>query len=299
VTGSYPGWNQAAFAHELAGTVTPCAIGDRSLVLVRRDDGDIKAFDATCPHRGAHLGHGGVLEGDALVCPFHGHRIGLSCPGPNGYVARGYPTVAAGGAIFVLLDDRFEHGFGTWIDAIKDTHVLVPGFVLDTRVAPEYVIENVFDAAHFQSVHHAFEMPRLAIDALQTGALTVATTVGLRSANPWDENGAGGSRFFARIFSPTLVATELGPAGRAHVVITAATPSSGGGARIRVTIAARPPAQEVLPDREVVRSLLEHSRLAFEQDMAIWEHLDTRVAPCYTPADEPVVRYREYCRQFA
>lgn len=299
MTRVYPGWHQAAFAHELTGNVTPCAIADRAFVLVRRASGAVEAYDGVCPHRGAHLGYGGVLEGDVLVCPFHGHRIGLGAPARDGYCVRAYRTVSAAGAIFVLLDERFEHGFGAWIDGLLDTHVLVPGFALETSVAPEYVIENVFDAAHFQSVHSAPATPRLRVDALESGALTVTTAVGVRRANPWDEDGEGGSRFFARVFSPTLVATELGEPERAHVVMTAATPEPSGGARIRVTVAVRPRAGDVLPDREVVRSLLEHSRVAFEQDMAIWEHLDTRATPHYTPADEPVVRYREYCRRFA
>ena len=46
------------------------------------------------------LGYGGVLEGDVLVCQFHGHRIGLGAPAREGYCVRAYRTVSAAGAIF-------------------------------------------------------------------------------------------------------------------------------------------------------------------------------------------------------
>ena len=32
-------------------------------------------MDAFCPHLGAHLGHGGTVEGCELVCPFHGWKF--------------------------------------------------------------------------------------------------------------------------------------------------------------------------------------------------------------------------------
>src|SRR3954447_11807597 len=102
VTRVYPGWHQVAFAQELSGAVTPCAIADRQLVLVRRAGG-IEAFDAVCPHRGAHLGYGGVVDGDELICPFHGHRIRLGAAAESGYCVRAYRTVSAAGSAFVLF----------------------------------------------------------------------------------------------------------------------------------------------------------------------------------------------------
>src|SRR5215212_3252232 len=42
------------------------------VVVFRTDDGRLRALDAYCGHMGAHLGHGGELCGDRVVCPFHG-----------------------------------------------------------------------------------------------------------------------------------------------------------------------------------------------------------------------------------
>ena len=42
------------------------------VVVFRADDGTLRALDAYCGHMGAHLGYGGEVCGDRVVCPFHG-----------------------------------------------------------------------------------------------------------------------------------------------------------------------------------------------------------------------------------
>ena len=48
---------------------------DRHLVAWRDDAGELHVQDPFCPHLGAHLGHGGTVEGCEIVCPFHGWRF--------------------------------------------------------------------------------------------------------------------------------------------------------------------------------------------------------------------------------
>ena len=40
-------------------------------VLFRAETGEAGVVDPYCPHLGAHLGHGGKVDGDSLRCPFH------------------------------------------------------------------------------------------------------------------------------------------------------------------------------------------------------------------------------------
>src|SRR3954454_10520370 len=69
------GWFQVAFPGDLApGEVSPLRYWDRELVLWRDLDGAFHLQDAYCPHLGAHLAHGGTVEGNELQCPFHGWR---------------------------------------------------------------------------------------------------------------------------------------------------------------------------------------------------------------------------------
>jgi nitrite reductase/ring-hydroxylating ferredoxin subunit len=69
----YPrGWFQVAYADEIApGQVQPLKYFGKDLVLFRGTSGALTVMDAHCPHMGAHLGHGGKVNGDAIACPFH------------------------------------------------------------------------------------------------------------------------------------------------------------------------------------------------------------------------------------
>jgi phenylpropionate dioxygenase-like ring-hydroxylating dioxygenase large terminal subunit len=45
------------------------------MVLLRTRSGHVRLLEAYCPHLGAHLAVGGRVEGETLVCPFHGWRF--------------------------------------------------------------------------------------------------------------------------------------------------------------------------------------------------------------------------------
>jgi phenylpropionate dioxygenase-like ring-hydroxylating dioxygenase large terminal subunit len=74
----YPrGWFAVSASKELSpGDVQRHQYFGQELVLFRTDGGKAVLFDAYCPHLGAHLGHGGRVDGNDLVCPFHGWRFG-------------------------------------------------------------------------------------------------------------------------------------------------------------------------------------------------------------------------------
>ncbi|TML59807.1 MAG: Rieske 2Fe-2S domain-containing protein [Actinobacteria bacterium] len=296
----YFGWHQVAFTRDALAPLTPTAIGALPLVLVRRTEA-LGAFDAVCPHRGANLAHGGELDGDVIVCPFHGRRIALG-RSRRRYCVRGYTTVELGGCVFVLLRERYANGFTEFLASLVETHVFVPGFTLTVRVPSEYVIENVFDADHFKAVHGLKRTPRLQLRRGDHGELTVESVFETRRPNPWQEDvdtlgESVESRFCARVFSPTLVATELGPRDRSHVVFTAATPTPDGASVIRLSLAVRSD-DGAGPSDETIMSLLQGSRRAFDQDIGVWEHLVTDAPPRYAPSDRPVIEYRAFCEEF-
>ncbi|WKK24005.1 Rieske 2Fe-2S domain-containing protein [Streptomyces olivoreticuli] len=53
------------------GTVTTSAFMDGEIVIYRTRRGTLRVTRPYCPHLGAHLGAGGRIEGELLVCPFH------------------------------------------------------------------------------------------------------------------------------------------------------------------------------------------------------------------------------------
>jgi phenylpropionate dioxygenase-like ring-hydroxylating dioxygenase large terminal subunit len=71
------GWFHLAYGDEVApGTQKTVRAFGQELVLFRSAAGVLAVADPFCPHLGAHLGHGGRVEGESLVCPFHGWRFG-------------------------------------------------------------------------------------------------------------------------------------------------------------------------------------------------------------------------------
>ena len=72
-------WLLAGTASDLreAGDFIRFDIGVESFIVVRLDDGGLKAHYNVCPHRGSRLVLGDFGSVDEFVCPFHNWRFGL------------------------------------------------------------------------------------------------------------------------------------------------------------------------------------------------------------------------------
>lgn len=81
----YPtGWFQVAYSDEIKpGDVKPLGYFGKPLVIFRTESGKPSVLDARCPHMSAHLGRGGKVKGESLVCPSHGWQFGVdgACTG--------------------------------------------------------------------------------------------------------------------------------------------------------------------------------------------------------------------------
>jgi nitrite reductase (NADH) small subunit len=86
------------------GEAKEFAAGDR-VICVANVNGAISAMDNVCLHRGGPLGQG-VIEGDKLVCPWHGWqydpKTGQAVHNPNASVAV-YPIKVENGEVTVEL----------------------------------------------------------------------------------------------------------------------------------------------------------------------------------------------------
>eukprot|EP00935_MAST-01C_sp_MAST-1C-sp1_P002082 g2082.t1 len=69
----YPnGWYRVCSSTELpVGRVMSISCCGREMVAFRGEDGKVGVLHAFCPHLGTHLGHGGSVSGNHLVCPYH------------------------------------------------------------------------------------------------------------------------------------------------------------------------------------------------------------------------------------
>lgn len=135
------------------------------LVIFRGEDGKLGLLDAYCPHLGAHLAHGGKVEGGALRCPFHGWRFERdgTCSDvpygtriPKSACVRSWTLLERNGLAFVwqdpdgnapdfeipVLEEWGKPGWTTW--KISEREI---------RTHPREIVENVADVAHFKVVH--------------------------------------------------------------------------------------------------------------------------------------------------
>jgi nitrite reductase/ring-hydroxylating ferredoxin subunit len=73
-------WQVAARVEELAepGDHVEYRIGDQSVLVVRGEDGGVRAFHNACLHRGTRLANGrGCFEGGVVRCRYHGWQYAL------------------------------------------------------------------------------------------------------------------------------------------------------------------------------------------------------------------------------
>ena len=172
------GWFQVASASDLgAGSVRPLeyfgAIWCSGGTL-----GESPPERCLLPHLGAHLGHGGTVDGDSIVCPFHGWQFD-----PDGrntripYSARlnrscslgSYPLIERNGALMAWFHPDGDEP--TWeipeIPELSDPTGYSDPRTREFHVAAAWqeMAENGADSAHFGFVHGQDIVPT--IDAFE------------------------------------------------------------------------------------------------------------------------------------
>lgn len=212
------GWFQVAWSAEIAvGDVHTMKYFGQEMVAWRTTSGRIVVFDAYCEHLGAHLGHGGHVEGESLVCPFHGWEWNTEGRNvcvpyekhPNkGRRIRSYPALERNAAVWIWydVDGRAPYFdvpdiFGDFSDdkTADDYYPPVPAATLfrpGLEIHPQYIMENGVDFAHFKFVHktpfmpeftrHDFSGPVSYVDftiAFDEGATLENATSGVESIN--------------------------------------------------------------------------------------------------------------------
>ncbi|HET7081876.1 MAG TPA: Rieske 2Fe-2S domain-containing protein [Chloroflexia bacterium] len=292
------GWYQIGFERDLTQDLTPAAIGTRRVVLVR-GEGGIRAFDSVCPHRGANLAIGGRLDREAIVCPFHGYRIGLGRECEHGFRVREYPALLVGGLVFVRLSDSHDNGFREFLEQLDQDHYFVPGFTMRVMAPPAMVVENAFDNSHFRPVHGIHNEPRFRILPSQCGEFAIEGVFEYGAIWRADRKPTDKVRvpFVARAFSPGIVLGQVG-GDRPYFTVTCATPITENDCLVRFSLAVPAGEGSTPPSEEFCQRVLRESKSGLEQDQVIWENMSIN-APChYTAMDAAVLAFKEFCRPF-
>ena len=177
-----PNWTFVGFAHEIPepGDMIPAMVGDCPIILIRDQDGAVRAFHNVCRHRGTKLLSAPCRQ-QALTCPYHGWAYGLdgtlkSTPHFGGYRKRDAPGFDRGNYglmparsvcwhdwVFVNLDGAaldFEIYAQSIMKQVEgfDLEALRPLAKIDlgtVRANWKFLVENFIEPYHVPIVHHS------------------------------------------------------------------------------------------------------------------------------------------------
>lgn len=279
------GWYCVAFESEIDGPLHPVTVGDRRLMLVSTAEGLHQAYDADCPHRGAHLAAGKLADDRHVVCPYHGYRIGLGIGG-KGLSVCSYPVMLFGGAVYVALSFERDNGWSALTQRLANDYVIAPGLKIDLHASAETVIENGFDRLHFHMIHGLTFVPFTVHDH-DDGALVVQS----HALVP----GGGDLAYTATTISPGLIVVWLG-GDAPYGVITGTTMTGPDRCTARLSyVIPRGTAEE---SERRLADLDAYSRQGLHDDDRVWRSVSPTAPVHWTAEDRPIQQFYAWCAAF-
>jgi 3-ketosteroid 9alpha-monooxygenase subunit A len=188
-------WYFCCFGDDLpAGTVRSFRYLARDLVAWRTDDGVPHVAGAYCPHLGAHLGFGGRVEGDRLVCPYHwweydgeGRNVRIPYSTRCNQKARltMYPTAERNGMVWFWYHPRGEEPLWELPELPECSDPAYTDYMRAEWIVTcpwQELAENGPDFIHLRTVHGAADVPEL--EALEYDGFTSRFRARVNFATP-------------------------------------------------------------------------------------------------------------------
>jgi nitrite reductase/ring-hydroxylating ferredoxin subunit len=306
----YPeGWFRVADEQQLPkGGVLPVRAFGRDLVLFRVEDGGASALDAFCPHAGAHLGHGGRVDGGALRCPFHGLRYGVDgrCldDGRDRSSLRVWPLERWQGQLMIFHSA-----------SARPPDWRLPSLVDDGWTAPRWrtlrlaghvqdVADNGVDFQHFVSVHRYSNLREPTVDV---DGNRLHSRFGFDRKNPiWSGLGDVTAIFDTDMWGLGCSITDLRALGAHFRLLLLATQIDEReldfsiGISLERPFAARGIARAVFDAAAAGVLRLMHGTIVGDvlQDREIWAHRKHLARPALSASDAPLIVFRKYAERF-
>ncbi|MBY0398734.1 Rieske (2Fe-2S) protein [Myxococcota bacterium] len=297
------GWFAVAVGDEIGyGEVVVRHYFDQDLVVFRTASGQVAVFDPYCPHLGAHLGHGGRVEGEGLRCPFHGWRFDTSgaCSEvpyakrvPPNAQAKKWPTLERYGFVFVWRDAEGRPPFFELPEVPESaspdwsTHQRFDWVI---RAHGQELGENGVDPAHFRFVHGTLNVP--VMDAKEDGPRRVAyQPVEMRTPRG-DVKGAIEAHSYGMGFSTTRFTGIC-----ETLELATMTPVDARTSHVRYAFT-QPRVNGQDPKGGVAAAIIRDIVKQTHEDIPIWENKVYRERPILCEGDGPIAQYRRWCQQF-
>ncbi|HKY65593.1 MAG TPA: Rieske 2Fe-2S domain-containing protein [Acidimicrobiales bacterium] len=299
------GWFCVGYPEDFpAGAPKPLYYFARHLVAWRDEAQDLHVQDAFCPHLGAHLGHGGTVDGCEIVCPFHGWQF--DAEGANTAIPYSerlnrkarlhtYPTVERNGVSFVWYhpDDappmwevpEFPEMSGDpeWSTVIRTEHTI------DASV--QEMAENAVDSAHFRFVHNTATVPEL--EEYTTGFPEAVMRSSQKFPTP---RGVMEGKIDTHAWGPGLSLVNFaGIVDTLNLAVT--TPIEADRCIVRFNFRFKTMGDEKTT-RNVGRAFVAEVDKQVREDKPIWEHKAHLVRPALADNDGPFMKFRKWAAQF-
>ncbi|MCB0977932.1 MAG: Rieske 2Fe-2S domain-containing protein [Acidimicrobiales bacterium] len=298
------GWFAVAESHEVeVGQSKAAYYFAQHLVLWRDEEGTAHVQDAFCPHLGAHLGHGGKVEGCEIACQFHGWKF--DCDGVNTDIPYSdrtnrkakiftYPVVEANGFIYAWYHPHQEPpawdvpiveeiGGGEFVGPKRTSHVV--------QAAIQEMAENGVDSAHFRYVHDVNEVP--VIHRYEADGHMAFMESTQKFPTP---RGVVDGSICSTAHGPGVNIVRFGGIIDT-LLVTATTPIDDQTTQCRFNFYVRSLGDAAV-DSSVGDAFASEVDRQFEEDVPIWEHKAHLVRPALADNDGPFMKFRKWYSQF-
>ncbi len=299
------GWFQVAWSSDLEpGDVLARYYFGRHLVLWRDDDGAAHLNDAFCPHLGAHLGHGGHVDGCDLVCPFHGWKF--DAEGTNTEIPYGtrtnqkarigsYPVREIAGNFIVAWyhPDDIEpiYEIDEMDEMTSDDYTDWTTVHFSVAAATQELAENSVDGPHFRYVHNTEIVPE--IQSYETDG----TTARMRSIQQFPTpRGVVDGRIDVDNIGPGFSATRFSGIVDTFL-IGAAIPVDANRCEVRFSFKTKN-LGDAATTSGVGKAFVAEVCKQFEEDRPIWENKAHITRPALADTDPPFMKFRKWYGQF-
>lgn len=315
------GWFVIAFSDELKpGTILSRKFMGQDLVAYRTESGDAVVSDAFCPHMGAHFGHGGRVEGEEIVCPFHGFAFG-----PEGQCTRtGYGTAPPRKARLRMWHVREQNGIvlvwhhasfapPTWEVPVFDDsgYSSLAHHEWHIEANPYDTAENSVDIGHFAAVHGYSDVEMLSPLETDGPFLTVRYAM-KRPAGIFGRRGKMRAEFtiikWGLGFSLVEVSVPEHGLRSRHYVFPTAMDERMLSAKIAIRTKGMEHPESIHPllrfvPKTILREgVLRASMIGYKhdvsQDFEIWKNKTSIARPALAEGDGPIYAYRKWTEQF-
>jgi len=276
----------------------------RHLVGWRDHEGGVHVHDAFCPHLGAHLGHGGTVEGCELVCPFHGWRY--DAEGANTLipyservnrkaVLRTYPALERNGMVMAWYhpDDVGPLWEIPEVPECNDdpdwSTVIRTDYTIDA--AWQEMAENAVDSAHFRFVHNTATVPEI-----ESYEQAFPESVMRSSQKFRTPRGVMEGRIDTHAWGPGVSLVNF--SGIVDTINYACTtPIEADKCIVRFNFRFKTMGDEKTT-RSVGQAFVAEVDKQVREDKPIWEHKAHLVRPALADTDGPFMKFRKWAAQF-